>query len=144
MTVLVVLDGFRHDYLRDESTFSPAAMTALSESGAALTEVVPVFPSSRLPNLASLATGVYAENHGVLDDEEVTAGDGEDQAMARVLRSNETEFWQTVKQLGTIWVKRRKNNCWTGRLSMIFYTKSLLYAFFFFRICTTELPARNA
>ncbi len=99
LTVLVLLDGFRHDYLADPE-FAPEALNDLAKGGAALAEVAPVFPSSRLPNLASLATGAYAETHGVLDDTEVlrNASSGE------VWTSSQREFWEGLRKLGTIWV----------------------------------------
>ncbi len=117
LTVMVVLDGLRHDYLdpinesesdNDEDDndgtngngFSLPNLRKMGKSGAILSELTPVFPSSRMPNLASLATGVYAENHGVLDGKEVY-----DKDQDKVMSVKEYDFWAQMKEVGTIWVR---------------------------------------
>jgi predicted AlkP superfamily pyrophosphatase or phosphodiesterase len=95
--ILIVLDGFRHDYYGDEA-FSTPNLDMLVKAGAMVRDVTPVFPSSYYPNIASILTGVYADRHNVLDTEVFSK---ETQSK---LHSNDTEFWKSARDIGTIWV----------------------------------------
>ena len=96
VTILVLLDGLRHDYL---DSFALPNVKNLSSAGVWVPRVRPVFPASLAPNLASLATGAQPEDHDVIDDQEVF-----DSGLGRVLNRGEKEFWAKAKALGTIWV----------------------------------------
>ncbi len=98
VTVLIVLDGFRHDYLN--ATFHAPNLLALSSSGVLVPRLKPVFPAFKLANLASLITGAYSEEHNVIDDHEVF-----DAQLKRVVNESEARFWSGVRELGSIWVR---------------------------------------
>jgi predicted AlkP superfamily pyrophosphatase or phosphodiesterase len=61
--VLLSLDGFRHDYLDDIPT--PAFQRMIAE-GARADRMIPVFPTKTFPTHYTVATGMYAENHGLV------------------------------------------------------------------------------
>lgn len=63
--VLVSLDGFRHDYVKN---FRPPTLTALSTQGVQAKGLVPVYPSKTFPNHYSMATGLYADRHGLVSN----------------------------------------------------------------------------
>lgn len=63
--VVVSFDGFRHDYLdRIEAPNFRRVMAGGVRAGG----LIPVFPSKTFPNHYSIATGMYAENHGLIDN----------------------------------------------------------------------------
>ena len=66
--------------------------------GAFVSDVAPVFPSSRFPNIASLITGRYSQSHDVIDSAVYSKADGEK------VYANATRFWEKTRMLGTIWV----------------------------------------
>ena len=101
--VLIVLDGFRHDYYRGQHDFATPNLDAMVGEGAFASDVAPVFPSSRFPNIASLVTGRYAESHDVIDSAVYSKVEGEK------LYANETRFWNKTRSLGTIWVSYKSN-----------------------------------
>ena len=63
--VLLSLDGFRADYL--ERGRSPN-LARLAARGVRAAGLVPVFPSKTFPNHYAIATGMYAERHGLVDN----------------------------------------------------------------------------
>jgi predicted AlkP superfamily pyrophosphatase or phosphodiesterase len=63
--ILLSLDGVRHDYLDRDREVLPA-LTRIAREGARAEALVPVFPASTFPNHVSLATGTYADRHGIV------------------------------------------------------------------------------
>lgn len=63
--IVVSFDGFRHDYLDriDAPNFRRVVDRGVRAGG-----LIPVFPSKTFPNHYSIATGMYAENHGLIDN----------------------------------------------------------------------------
>jgi alkaline phosphatase D len=61
--VLVGLDGFRSDYAEKHHALR---LQALGREGVH-TSLLPVFPSLTFPNFYSMATGLYPQNHGIVD-----------------------------------------------------------------------------
>lgn len=95
-TILIVMDGLRHDYVTPENTPN---LNSMIDSGVLLPKIIPEFPSLKYPNLASLLTGVYTENHNVLNSDSIFSV-----KMNRTIFRNETEFWAKTRSIGTIWV----------------------------------------
>lgn len=56
-------DGFRHDYL---DALAPPNLTRLAEEGVRAERLITVFPSKTFPAHYTLASGMYAENHGLV------------------------------------------------------------------------------
>ncbi len=63
--VVVSLDGFRHDYRGRTDT---PALDAMVSAGAHVGRLIPTFPSQTFPAHATLATGVHAGRHGIINN----------------------------------------------------------------------------
>lgn len=63
--VVISFDGFRHDYIDRVETPN---FDRLIARGALADGLIPVFPSKTFPNHYAIATGMYAQNHGLVDN----------------------------------------------------------------------------
>ena len=63
--ILISVDGLRADY--PERVNLPT-IARLAAEGVRAESMVPVFPSKTFPNHYSLVTGLWAEEHGILDN----------------------------------------------------------------------------
>lgn len=63
--VLVSFDGFRADYV---DRFDLPHLRRVIQRGARAAGMTPVFPSLTFPNHYSLATGLYPEHHGIIEN----------------------------------------------------------------------------
>ena len=61
--VMLSMDGFRHDYLDRHPT---PALLRLAAEGVRADRMIPVFPSKTFPTHYTVATGMYAEHHGLV------------------------------------------------------------------------------
>jgi len=61
--VLVSLDGFRHDYL---DRFPAPNIQRIARAGVRADRMIPVFPTKTFPAHYTIATGLYAEHHGII------------------------------------------------------------------------------
>lgn len=61
--VLVSFDGLRADYL---DRFNPPNFARVARAGTRADALLSVFPSKTFPNHYSIATGLYAEHHGIV------------------------------------------------------------------------------
>ncbi|XP_074541875.1 ectonucleotide pyrophosphatase/phosphodiesterase family member 1 [Halichoeres trimaculatus] len=65
--ILVSLDGFRAEYLKDHSSHLPI-INKLRRSGTTTPYMRPVYPTKTFPNHYSIVTGLYPESHGIVDN----------------------------------------------------------------------------
>ena len=63
--ILISLDGFRYDYL---DKFKPDMLNQLARKGVRAKWMIPSFPTKTFPNHYSIATGLYPENHGIIEN----------------------------------------------------------------------------
>ena len=63
--ILISLDGFRYDYLEK---FSPKNLNMLAKIGVRAKWLIPSFPTKTFPNHYTIATGLYPENHGIIEN----------------------------------------------------------------------------
>lgn len=61
--ILISFDGFRWDYL---DRFETPAFDRVAATGTRAERFIPVFPTKTFPTHYSIATGMYAENHGLV------------------------------------------------------------------------------
>lgn len=61
--VLVSFDGFRYDY---QDMYPTPAFDRVAAAGVRAERMIPIFPSKTFPTHYSIATGMYAENHGLV------------------------------------------------------------------------------
>eukprot|EP00743_Colponemidia_sp_Colp-15_P011771 GILK01013222.1.p1 GENE.GILK01013222.1~~GILK01013222.1.p1 ORF type:complete len:437 (+),score=61.60 GILK01013222.1:89-1399(+) len=100
--LLLVIQGFRWDYLTlDDSSLTPN-LRFLINNGLHVEHLVPVFPSKTVTNLWSLVTGLFAESHGVLSE---SMYDADLQSWFNVSNSSSswwggTPLWRTAASLG--------------------------------------------
>ena len=64
--LLISFDGFRADYL---DWFDTPNMDRFFKNGVRAKGLIPVFVSKTFPNHYSIATGMYAENHGLIGNQ---------------------------------------------------------------------------
>lgn len=63
--ILISLDGFRGDYLEK---YEPPNLRFLAREGVQAKWMIPAFPSKTFPNHYTIATGLYPQNHGIIEN----------------------------------------------------------------------------
>lgn len=63
--ILISLDGFRYDYV---DKYEPPVIRALSKDGVRAKWMIPSFPTKTFPNHYTVATGLYPQNHGIVEN----------------------------------------------------------------------------
>ncbi|MFZ1699484.1 MAG: ectonucleotide pyrophosphatase/phosphodiesterase [Pyrinomonadaceae bacterium] len=63
--ILISLDGFRYDYI---DKYAPPTITALAKDGVRAKWMIPSFPTKTFPNHYTIATGLYPQNHGIVEN----------------------------------------------------------------------------
>ena len=63
--ILISLDGYRYDYTE---RFQPPNLSRFVEEGVQAEGMIASFPSKTFPNHYTIATGMYPENHGLVDN----------------------------------------------------------------------------
>src|SRR5687767_8843880 len=63
--ILISLDGFRYDYLEK---YNPPALNNLARNGVRAKWMIPSFPTKTFPNHYTIATGLYPQNHGIVEN----------------------------------------------------------------------------
>ena len=63
--ILISLDGFRYDYLEK---YHPPTLLSLAGDGVQAKWMIPSFPSKTFPNHYTIATGLYPQNHGIVEN----------------------------------------------------------------------------
>uniref|UniRef100_A0A3Q3L0G9 Ectonucleotide pyrophosphatase/phosphodiesterase 1 n=1 Tax=Mastacembelus armatus TaxID=205130 RepID=A0A3Q3L0G9_9TELE len=65
--ILVSLDGFRAEYLKDHGSHLPV-INKLRKDGTTTPYMRPVYPTKTFPNHYTIVTGLYPESHGIVDN----------------------------------------------------------------------------
>ena len=63
--ILVSLDGFRYNYL---AKYKPENLEMLARTGVQAKGLIPSFPTKTFPNHYTIATGLYPQNHGIVEN----------------------------------------------------------------------------
>ena len=63
--ILISLDGFRYDYI---DKYSPPTLNTLARDGVRAKWMIPSFPTKTFPNHYTIATGLYPQNHGIVEN----------------------------------------------------------------------------
>ncbi|HEY0080517.1 MAG TPA: ectonucleotide pyrophosphatase/phosphodiesterase [Pyrinomonadaceae bacterium] len=63
--ILISLDGFRYDYL---TKYKPPHLNLLARKGVRARWLIPSFPTKTYPNHYTIATGLYPQNHGIVEN----------------------------------------------------------------------------
>lgn len=64
--ILISIDGFRHDYAEK---FQTPTLNRMAKEGVRAQSLQPVYPSKTFPSHYSMATGLYADHHGIVSNE---------------------------------------------------------------------------
>lgn len=104
-TILISFDGFRWDYV--DRGFSPT-LDSLRHAGVSAASLQPVNPTKTFPNHLAIVTGMYPEDHGIIQN------DFWDRAAGRRFRISDTTevrdprwyngeaVWETARRNGRI------------------------------------------
>jgi predicted AlkP superfamily pyrophosphatase or phosphodiesterase len=63
--ILISLDGFRYDYLEK---YEPPSLRSLAQDGVQAKWMIPSFPSKTFPNHYAIATGLYPQDNGIVEN----------------------------------------------------------------------------
>lgn len=63
--VLISLDGFHPDYLQK---YNPPNLNRLAKKGVRARWMIPAYPTKTFPNHYTMATGLYPDNHGIIEN----------------------------------------------------------------------------
>jgi predicted AlkP superfamily pyrophosphatase or phosphodiesterase len=63
--ILISLDGYRNDY---PEKYHPPMMESLIKDGVRAKWLIPSFPTKTFPNHYTIATGLYPEHHGIVEN----------------------------------------------------------------------------
>ena len=63
--ILISLDGFRYDYVEK---FKTQTLDRLARQGVRAKWMIPSFPTKTFPNHYTIATGLYPQNHGLVEN----------------------------------------------------------------------------
>lgn len=63
--ILISIDGLRYDYLEK---FQPPTLNSIARSGVRAKWMIPSFPTKTFPNHYTVATGLYPEHHGIVEN----------------------------------------------------------------------------
>ena len=63
--ILISIDGFRWDYL---DKHKPVELNRLAKEGVRAKWMIPAFPTKTFPNHYTIATGLYPEKHGIVEN----------------------------------------------------------------------------
>jgi predicted AlkP superfamily pyrophosphatase or phosphodiesterase len=63
--ILISLDGFRYDYIKN---FAPPHLAAFTKGGTQAEGLIPSFPSKTFPNHYTIVTGLVPGHHGLVDN----------------------------------------------------------------------------
>ena len=97
VTIWMIVDGFRADYW---DNYDIPHLRILATEGVRVADVTPVFPSSWIPNVASMISGVYTNKHNIVDEVMF------DKETKSQFDKTDPRFWEDVVKIGSIWVIR--------------------------------------
>ena len=104
--LLIGLDGFRWDFLSNNKELFPN-INSLTSNGVSVTKVENVFPTNTLPNYYSIVTGLYAENHGIIDNQMIDQRTGDKFSM----ENSDSKWWSEAEP---IWITNQKQGHKSG------------------------------
>jgi predicted AlkP superfamily pyrophosphatase or phosphodiesterase len=109
--ILISLDGFRSDYL---TLYRPHNLMSLAAEGVRARWMIPSFPSKTFPNHYTIATGLYPQDHGIVENNIYDPPYKEIFTLSDRKQVENSRWW-----LGEpIWVTAEKQN---QRTASIFY-----------------------
>lgn len=108
--IVILADGIRYDYLNDLTEFEGFKRLA---TGGVKSLVTPIFPSNSYPNWYSILTGLYAENHGFVNN--FMYDEKHNETFMMLPPNSHHDFWWTNdNKTEPIWITAEKNGIRTA------------------------------
>ncbi|CAL4097679.1 unnamed protein product, partial [Meganyctiphanes norvegica] len=104
--ILIILGGFRWDYIDIHLNSSHHGFKHILQNGGRAKYIEPVFPATTLPNLQTIATGLYPEQHGIVDNYMYDRSTWQTFSMDDPDSARNPEWWDAAEPL---WVTARKH-----------------------------------
>ncbi len=104
---MISFDGFRSDYL---DWYDTPNMDRFISKGVRAEGLIPVFVSKTFPNHYSIATGLYAENHGLIGNHFYDSLLDDEYSLSDRSKVEDPKFYEGEP----IWVTAEKNNIQTA------------------------------
>lgn len=105
LLLIISLDGFRYDYLKRYSNPN-GFLDKFSQQGVKSVWSEPIFPSNTYPVHWSIATGMWAESHGITNNHIYDPIKKERYSMGRT--KEDTIGW--FQQIEPVWIENEKVN----------------------------------
>ena len=106
--ILISIDGFRYDYFEK---YAPPTLNRLARGGVRAKWMIPSFPTKTFPNHYTIATGLYPEHHGIIENN--IWDFGKKFSIDKTQRVEEPQWWWGEP----IWVTAEK----TGQRSAAYF-----------------------
>ncbi|XP_021001915.1 glycerophosphocholine cholinephosphodiesterase ENPP6-like [Parasteatoda tepidariorum] len=103
--LLILVDGCRWDY-PDQDVVGLPGFRKLAENGVRAPYVTPIFPSNSYPNWYTIVTGLYAENHGFVQNMMYDSLYGDFFLMGPNDTASVPHWWESAEPL---WITAEKN-----------------------------------
>ena len=103
--VLVSLDAFRWDY---DSIYRTPVLNAIAKDGVKAKQLIPSFPTKTFPNHYSIATGLYPDHHGLINnsfyapDLDMTYRIGDRKMVSNPFFYGGEPIWITARKAGIV------------------------------------------
>jgi predicted AlkP superfamily pyrophosphatase or phosphodiesterase len=103
--ILISCDGYRYDYTE---RYRPPHISRFIEQGVEAASMIPCFPSKTFPNHYSIATGMYPENHGLVNNSFYDPQKGEEYKISKREAVEDgswyggTPLWVNAEQNGMV------------------------------------------
>jgi len=97
--VVILLDGFRWDYVERENAQALPGFRRLHREGVRARWVEPIFPSVSYPSWTTLSTGVYAENHNIIGNYFYDSSQQEAFELFNTTASSNAKWWQHAEPI---------------------------------------------
>ncbi|XP_022240767.1 ectonucleotide pyrophosphatase/phosphodiesterase family member 6-like [Limulus polyphemus] len=103
--LLILVDGCRWNYVDEQENL--LGFRRIAEHGVRAEFVTPIYPSNSYPNWYTIVTGLYAENHGFVENYLYDPVRKDFFLMAPDQSASETHWWNQAEPL---WITAKKSN----------------------------------
>ena len=107
--MIILVDGFRHDYVKRDKALK--GFPRMAKHGVYAKEVNPVHPSKSYPNYYSILTGLYPESHGFIGNNIRDKATGEIFLGSPNVNASNAHWWTGAEPL---WVTAEKHRIKTA------------------------------
>ncbi|XP_023227339.1 ectonucleotide pyrophosphatase/phosphodiesterase family member 6-like [Centruroides sculpturatus] len=106
--LVILVDGVRWDYMNDSNL---SGFQMIAKNGMKANYVTPIFPTNSYPNWYTIVTGLYAENHGIVQNYMYDKEKDDIFLMALHSNASHAHWWNYAEPL---WITAEKNGIKTA------------------------------